>query len=163
MKKFAMVAVALAALTYFGMLPFHANDVSRLLPVETVIVTRAGDQYRVDVGAGVRAIGRTLAEALDKLKEQVSGVIFFQTAEQVIVEEQAAQVVDELLDESRFRPAAGIYLTPEQHLDAQSVSRYLSARHTPLTLSEAKAARAEGKNFDLPRLLPMDGGYCLVA
>lgn len=162
MRKFLLFLLVLAALAYFGLLPFSANDVSRLLPVETVLITREGDRIRVDVGAGVRAVGKSLAETLDRLKEQVSGVIFFQTAEQVIVEEQAAQVVDEVISEERFRPAAGIYLTPERDLDAQAVSRYCSARHTALTLGEAKAAQAEGRKLVLPRLIRADGGFRIL-
>ena len=162
MKKLLLIALILAALTYFGLLPFSANDVSKLLPVETVLITREGDQIRVDVGAGVRAVGKTLAEALDRLKEQVSGVIFFQTAEQVVVEESAAQIVGEVISEERFRPAAGIYLTPERDLDARAVSRYCAARHTALTLGEAKAALTEGKDLTLPRLICADGGFRIL-
>lgn len=163
MKKLFFVIIALAGLTYFGLLPFRANDVSKLLPVETVIVTRDGGRYCVDVGAGVRAVGKTLSEALDRLKEEVSGVLFFQTAEQVIVHEQAAQAVDEVLQESRFRPAAGIYRTPAQKLDAQALSRYLAARHTGLTIGEAQALAAEGEPLRLPRIVPADGGFRVVA
>ena len=97
MKKLITLALIAAGLAYFGFLPFRANDVASLLPVETVIVTRSGDRYCVDVGAGVRAFGKTVAEALDTLRERVSGVLFFQTAEQVVVQEEAAEAVEEVV------------------------------------------------------------------
>ena len=122
MKKLCTIVLILAILAYFGLLPFTAHDVAGLVPVETVVVTRAGDQIRVDIGAGVRAVGRTLGEALDKLKEQVSGILFFQTAEQVVVAEEARSVLPEAAREPRFRPAAGLYVTPAEDLDVNRVS-----------------------------------------
>ena len=103
MKRICIFFLALAGLAYFGLLPFRAHDVAQLLPVETVIVTRDGGQYCVDIGAGVRAVGRTLSEALDRLQEQVSGVLFFQTAEQVIVTEAAADAIPAVAEQTRFR------------------------------------------------------------
>ena len=163
MKKLCIVVLILAGLGYIGLLPFQAHDVAELLPVETVIVTKAGDRYRVDIGAGVRALGSTLAEALDHLKEQVSGFVFFQTAEQVIVQEDAADAVVEAEQESRFRPSAGLYRTDAQDLDAHAVSRYLQTRHTAMTLGEALAESLQGQSPQLPKLVETGGGYRVVS
>lgn len=163
MRKVFMIILAAAGLTYFGLLPFHANDVSDLLPVETVIITRSGDEYRVDIGEGVRAIGRTVGQALDNLKEQVTGTVFFQTAEQVIVQQGAEEAIEEVVTETRFRPAAGLYLTPETELDAQEVSAYLKTRRTELTLGEANAMLVRHETVSLPTLVCADGGYRILA
>lgn len=163
MKKLFVCTLLIAGAVYLGLLPFKAHDVAELLPVETVVVTRAGDQYRVDIGAGVRAIGKTLSEALDRLKEQVSGFVFFQTAEQVIVGEDAADAARAAITEPRFRPAAGIYLSPEPDPDANAISKYLKTRPAALTLGEAKARLARGETLWLPRLLPAGGGYRIAA
>ena len=162
MKRICIFFLALAGLAYFGLLPFRAHDVAQLLPVETVIVTRDGGQYCVDIGAGVRAVGRTLSEALDRLQEQVSGVLFFQTAEQVIVTEAAADAIPAVAEQARFRPAAGLYSSPEAP-DAHAVSDYLKTRSASLTVGEAKAALAEGRTPQPPRIVPAGGGYRLLA
>lgn len=163
MKKLFVIILLFAGLAYFGILPFRAHDVAELLPVETVIVSREDGQIRIDVGAGVHALGRTLSEALAHLREQVSGFVFFQTAEQVIVQENAADTVSEIVEESAFRPAAGIYRTPDADLDPDAVSRYLHTRHTALTLSEAKAASAYGEPPKLPTLVSIDSGFRILA
>lgn len=163
MKKLLFLLAAIGILLYFGLLPFEANDVARLLPVETVFVTRSGEEYRVDVGAGVPGAGRTLREALEALRERVSGEIFFQTAEQVVVQEEAEDAVGEIVTEDAFRPSAAIYRTPETALDAQAVSQYLHTRHTALTLGQAAAQLESGRTPRLPTLLRSDGGYRILA
>ena len=159
MKKICILVLLLAGLAYFGLLPFEAHDVAELLPVETILVTKSGDRYRVDIGAGVRAIGKSLSEALDNLKEQVTGIVFFQTAEQVLVQEDAQDAIPVIEQEPRFRPAAGLYLTGDSSPDLHAVSRYLKTRHSALTLGEALAETAEGASPDLPVLIEAGGGY----
>ena len=163
MKKLCIVVLILAGLAYFGLLPFEAHDVAELLPVETVLITKAGDAYRVDIGAGVRAVGRTLREALDRLKEEVTGFVFFQTAEQVIVREDALDVLPEAESEPRFRPAAGLYRTDLTDPDLSAVSRYLKTRHTGLTLGRALAETGVEAPLLPPKLVQTDGGYRVVS
>ena len=121
MKKLLFVLLAAGVLTAMGLLPFRAVDASKLLPVKTVIVTKAGEEYVVDIGSGVRAVGDTLRQALDRLREEVSGQVFLPTAEQVIITEPAEGAVEAVAEETEFRPAAGIYLTPEPSPDAEAL------------------------------------------
>lgn len=162
MKKLFWILAIGGILLYLGLLPFRASDVSKLLPIETVLISRDGTQYRVDVGEGVRAFGKTVGEALDALKERLTGEAFFQTAEQIVVSEDAADVLPEVTQESRFRPAAGLYLTPDARLDAKAVSAYLQTRRSPLTLGQAAAAFAEGETPDVPVLRRSDGGFTVA-
>lgn len=159
MKKLLFLLAALGVLAYLGLLPFHASDVAQLLPVETVFITRSGACCRVDVGAGVSGVGRTLREALDALREQVSGDLFYQTAEQIVVRQDAADALEEIVTEEAFRPSAALYLTAERSLDAKAVSAYLHTRPTALTLGQTAAKLETGQRPRLPVLQKTDGGY----
>ena len=159
MKKLFFILMAGAAFWALGMLPFRASDAAKLLPVKTVIVTRSGGEYVVDVGAGVRAVGRSLSEALERLKEEITGEIFLPTAEQVIITEPAEDSVDAVAEETAFRPAAGIYRTPVSAPDAERLSAYLDSHASNYTILDARAALAEGCRPELPRIVAADGGW----
>ena len=154
--RWAALALVLGAL---GLLPFRAADVAELLPVKTIVVSRAGEDYVIDVGAGVRSLGATLREALDALSERVSGKVFFGTAEQVVGTEEAAAVLPELAEQSVIRPAAGLCLSPERDLDPEAVGEYLAAHPPGCTVLTLRAALAAGEQPRLPRLVRSEGGY----
>ena len=159
MKKLMFILFAGAAFWAMGLLPFRATDAARLLPVKTVVVTRSGDQYVVDIGAGVRAAGRTLSEALERLKEEITGEIFLPTAEQVIITEPAGETVEAVAEETAFRPAAGIYRTPAAAPDPEALGAYLASHTSNYTILDARAALAAGETPELPRIVPADGGW----
>lgn len=166
MKKLMFILFAGAAFWAMGLLPFRAADAAKLLPVKTVIVTRSGDQYVVDVGAGVRAVGRSLSEALERLKEEITGEIFLPTAEQVIITEPtdetaatAGETVEAVAEETAFRPAAGIYRTPVAAPDPEALGAYLASHASNYTILDARAAIAAGESPTIPRIVPADGGW----
>lgn len=159
MKKLAWIALTVLLLGALGLLPFRATDAAKLLPVKTVIVTRSGDSYTVDVGAGVRAVGRSLAEALERLREEVTGEIFLPTADQIVVTEPANGAVEAVAEETAFRPAAGIYLTPEAEPDPEALGEYLASHPSNTTLLDLRVALATDRVLRLPRILAAEGGY----
>ena len=159
MKKLLVFLFAAAGLCALGLLPFHAEDAAKLLPVKTVIVTRSGAEYTADIGAGVRAVGRSLAEALDRLREETAGLVFLPTAEQVVVTEPAAEAVTEVAESTAFRPAAGICTTPDRYPDAAQLGAYLETHPPRMTVLDLRVALAEGRDPELPRVVRADGGY----
>ena len=159
MKKLAWIALAALAIGALSLLPFRAEDAAKLLPVKTVIVTKSGDNYVVDVGAGVRALGRTLKEALERLREEVTGEVFFPTAEQVIITEPAEETIEAVAEETSFRPAAGIYRTPVAFPDTEALGDYLASHPSNYTILDARAALAAGCEPEIPRIVPVDGGW----
>lgn len=159
MKKLFWFALAAALFWALSALPFHSEDAAKLLPVKTVIVTRSGAAYTVDVGAGVRAVGRTLTEALERLREEVTGVIFLPTAEQVVITEPAEDVIEAVTEESAFRPAAGIYRTPDPEPDAEAIGAYLASHPSNTTILDLRAALALGQEPTIPTVRRSDGGY----
>ena len=159
MKKLLFVLLAAAVLGGMGLLPFRSVDAAKLLPVKTVIVTKSGDEYVVDIGAGVQAVGRTLREALDCLREEVTGEVFLPTAEQVIVTDAAEDAVEAVAEETSFRPAAGIYRTPDRHLDVEAVGAYLDSHTSNVTILDVRAALALGQTPAIPVIRAADGGF----
>ena len=135
MKKLLKILVLAAFLGALGLLPFRSTDAAKLLPVKTVVVTKSGDSYTVDVGAGVKALGRSLTEALRRLREEVTGVLFLPTAEQVVLTEPAEEAAEAVAEEPGFRPAMGICV---------------------------RAALAAGETPRIPRIRAVQGGF-LVA
>lgn len=159
MRKLLLMLLVIAVLTALGLLPFRAVDAAKLLPVKTVIVTKQGEEYTVDIGAGVRAVGRTLREALDRLQEEVTGELFFPTAEQVIITEPAEEAIEAVAEETEFRPAAGIYRTPELQPDAKALGAYLDVHPSDVTILDVRAAIALGQRAAIPVIRRVDGGY----
>ena len=159
MKKLKAVILILLVLWALGRLPFRARDVAELLPVRTVLIGREGKIITVDVGAGAKGTGATLHAALDSLRERVTGKVFFGTAEQVILTEEAADVLPQALEEPAFRPAAGIYLTPEEDLDPEAAADYLASHSSNLTLIRCRALLLEGEDPRVPVLRRANGGF----
>ena len=159
MKRILRWALVLAVLISLGRLPFRAEDVAELVPVKTVIISGSGEEYTVDVGAGIRAAGKTLEEALEHLREQAVGRIFFGTAEQVVVTDAAADALEDVIGQSAFRPAAGLYRTPAEGLDPERVGAYLSTHRSNTTILQVKARRLAGLAPEIPVLVPTRCGY----
>lgn len=159
LRRLLLVMLVLAALSR---LPFRGTDVAKLIPVKTVIVTRAGDEYVVDVGAGARGLGKTLSGALEDLRASVAGEIFFPTAEQVIVAGPGAAdpgTVEAVAEEPAFRPAAGVYLSPKTDLDPEAIGEYLSSHEGDTTVMEIRADLRAGNQPRIPLLVEHCGGY----
>lgn len=162
MKKLLRILVLVLVLAVLWRLPFRGVDVAKLIPVKTVVVTRSGDAYTVDVGAGVRGVGRTLSDALADLRDCVSGEIFFPTAEQVIVAEPEGPgtgLLEAVAEEPSFRPAAGVYRSPEAEPDAEAVGKYLQSHPADTTIMDLRAALRAGEAPKLPLILSAHGGY----
>lgn len=159
MKKLLKILLVAAFLGALGLLPFRSVDAAKLLPVKTVLVTKSGDTYTVDVGAGVKALGRSLGEALQRLREEVTGVLFLPTAEQVVLTEPAESAAEAVAREEAFRPAMGIYRTPDPDPDPEALGEYLASHPSNTTVLDVRAALAAGELPRIPRIRSSEGGY----
>ena len=159
MKKVIWTLIALGALGAMDLLPFHARDVADLLPVKTVFITRSGEEYAVDVGAGVQAVGKTLSEALQQLRETSPGEVFLPTAEQLVLAEPDRDAVEAVAEESGFRPAAGICKTLLPIPDQEALSRYLETHPSDYTILDLRADLLAGKQPSIPELRAENGGF----
>ena len=159
MKKLVWLLLAVLILGALDLLPFESREVSALLPVKTILVMRSGEEYTVDVGAGVRAVGQSLKEALRRLCEESPGEVFLPTAEQVVLTEPADEAIEAVAEETAFRPAAGICVTPDADPDVEALGRYLEAHPLDYTVLDLRAALLEGRKPELPVVRAVDGGW----
>ena len=159
MKKVIWTLIVLGALGGLNLLPFHADDVAGMLPVKTVFITRSGEEYSVDVGAGVQAVGRTLSEALERLREESPGKVFLPTAEQIVLTDHDEDTVDAVAEETAFRPAAGICKTHLPKPDAKALGQYLEAHPSEYTILDLRADLLTGTPAAIPLVFQVDGGF----
>ncbi|MBQ1372290.1 MAG: hypothetical protein IIY70_05105 [Oscillospiraceae bacterium] len=159
MKKVIWTLIALGALGSLNLLPFRARDVAGMLPVKTVFITRSGEEYTVDVGAGVEAVGKTISEALEQLQQEAPEEIFLPTAEQIVLTDPDEEAVEAVARESAFRPAAGVCKTNHPKPDAEALGNYLEAHPSDYTILDLQADLLAGTQPAIPLVCPTDGGF----
>lgn len=126
MKWALLVAVVLTL--YFG-LPFREYETQQLLPIKTLCAEYDHGVHIVsDVGEGR---GKTWSQAIEDLKLNASGDVFFDTAEQLVVTDLtlAQQAKDHL------RPSAQVYLVT-QLPEIDGLFEFLKAHPSEVTMEE---------------------------
>lgn len=129
MKRY--LAVAAVLLVLFG-LPFREFDTARLLPVTVLQAekTSSGVHIITDVGEGN---GLSWAEAVEDLRKNAAGEVFFETAEQLVFCDR--ELRREAVESGLFRPAARIRFA-EKPMEVENLNQYLSAHEAGLTVAE---------------------------
>ena len=120
----------------FG-LPFQEYDTARLLPIKTVQVERTekGVHLISEVGEGEGADWRA---AVEDLRANAPGDVFFDTAEQVIFCNRS--LVAQVVASEELRPAAQVYYA-DAPLDPEGLNEYLSAHESDITVADLRAER----------------------
>ena len=150
-------AVALALLCA----PFSSQDVSELLPVQTLSLSRAeGGGYRIGTDGGLQGLGQTLPQAVDNLRQCAPGVAVLATARQLVVERSCLSALPELIRMEILRPATQVYCAPEA-VSAEDAADYLSRHCSEVTLSRIQAGLLRSEPVRLPLLLGQEGRYQL--
>lgn len=129
---YALAAVVLTCV--FG-LPFSEYDTASLLPIKTVQAARTADGVTLvsEVGQGV---GASWSEAVADLRENASGEVFFDTAEQIVF--CSRSLVDEALESGELRPSAQVYFARKLRRP-EGLHEYLSAHESDLTVADLRA------------------------
>ena len=122
-------------LTFVFGLPFREYDTGRLLPLLTVQAARtdSGVTLVSEVGTGE---GKTWEEAVEDLRRNASGEVFFDTAEQVIFCDRT--LIPDALESDVFRPAAQVYFSDTLQ-DPEGLHEYLSAHESHITVADLRA------------------------
>lgn len=126
--KRAALWVALAALVFF--VPDRGTDIGKLLPVELVTVRREESRFRVETDTGQFGLGDTLEEAMTDLKNAAPGVVFFDTADHLLLTEETLHT-EGLSD--FFRPGVRVLLV-EGTVDPEKAAEYLRSRKAGVPL-----------------------------
>lgn len=126
--------LAAAALTVIFGLPFREYNTEQLLPVRTVQAARTENGVRLVTEIGA-AEGATWNEAVAALREQASGDVFFDTAEQLVV--CAPSLLPEIVESGDLRPAAQVYFAAAP-TDPDGLNDYLRAHQSGRTVAELR-------------------------
>lgn len=160
MKKLLLFAAAAILLEVTGLLPFQANDVASLLPVQALTVELENGQVVLNGGEAVGR-GENLDDALQNMEAVAEGTVFLQTAEQVILSPRARVLLPQLCRWEALRPAAQIMLASEELPNPQKAADYLQAHDGGVTLQRVRAAMLRGERIALPLLHVTEGGLRL--
>lgn len=125
-------ALIAAALTFVFGLPFREYRTQELLPIRTLQAeyTKEGVHIVSEVGEGY---GTTWLDAIDDLRDNAAGDVFFDTAEHAVFTDLALAI--EAANSGILRPAAQVYLV-EKLLDRADLNEYLTAHPSGAQISD---------------------------
>lgn len=106
MKRILVWALLAAVLCF----PDRGTDIGKLLPVELVAVRREEGVFRVETDTGQFGLGNTLEEAMADLRNAAPGVVFFDTADYLLLTRET--LTAEGLS-SFFRPGVRVLLAED--------------------------------------------------
>lgn len=159
-KRLLLLAALAAALRISGLLPFQTNDVARLKPVESLVVS-VKDGRVVLQSKDAEGYGGDWDEALQDLRQAAEGTLFLGTAEQIVLCGEAKLLLEPIAKSEDLRPAAVVVQCREQELDPEKAAAYLSAHNAGMTLQRVRAALLQKQPVDLPVLIKTEGGLRL--
>ena len=76
--------------------PVHRLDVARLEPVEVVYMEQTAETIKIVTDTGAEGKGESVAEALNDLKNSTAGVVYMDTADYLIVNDQAIDLINDM-------------------------------------------------------------------
>lgn len=159
-KGFLWLAAVLLALA--GLLPMQTRDVSELLPAQALCIWTEGMQIQVRCDCGAAGSGQTLEDALADMARTAEGILFLDTAEEILLAAGARELTGALARCTALRPAARLYLTDEETIDLARAHAFLRAHPGGVTLGAARAALLETGEVSLPRLYGEEGRFRLL-
>lgn len=89
-----LLYVVILALLFFA--PLEKKDVAKLLPIEAVAVYMEQNEVTLETDTEYKGRGADVASALDNLKENTPAVIYLDTAEYLIISEDALSEIETL-------------------------------------------------------------------
>ena len=149
MRVFAALMGLFLVLSALVYAPQAKTDLGSLLPVETLCVTR--EHGRVVVrGLEVQGEGRDWASALENLEATASGIVFLETADRLIVAEEAADCFPDICRDERLRPAVQLYWLRGR--DGGALEDFTAAHESLATIAEPE---------EIPVIVERKGRYHL--
>ena len=133
-----MLYVIILALTCFA--PVNRVDVAQLLPVEGVALYIDGIDVVLETDTQNTGRGATVAEALDNLKENTPAVVYLDTAEYLLIAENAWQYLQDL--ESVLKPSVKVS-SCDARGRVKAVTEYLRVHPEYKTLKNLLSERKE--------------------
>ncbi len=119
-----------AVLTLIFGLPFREYETQQLLPIKTLCAEYDDGGVHI-VSEVAEGRGRTWDEAVENLRNNASGDVFFDTAEQLVI----TDAVIALEAKADLRPSAQVYLVSELP-EVDGLYAYLKAHPSEMTMEE---------------------------
>ena len=135
MKKWKWAAVLVVALI-LTRAEHTGSSINDLEPVETVLVTIKEGNVVLQTDTGAKGVGNNLEKAIENLHSSASGVVFLDTAQNLLVSSQTEELLVELI--RWIRPAAHVCLIRED-LDLTEVTGYLRVHPPKVQLKDIRA------------------------
>ena len=142
----ALYAVFLAAALIWYR-PSQATELEKMIPLELLWIETDGEMLAVE-GKAVKGIGEDWEAALKDLEQMASETVFLETVERVVIAEEAADCLPQLLEDPKLRPSVQLYLLRG---DATEKLEAFTSAHP----SEAVADDPKG----IPIILEEEGRY----
>lgn len=156
MKTMAMLAAAVAAAGFFGLVPFESGDISDFCPVELLCVERTRSEVRIRADGGITASAESVPVALEKLAMTAPGRLLLDTVDYLVCVNTLPDA-EELLD-CGLRPATSVCCAATSPEDPQTLARFLHGHPSLVTLGELE----DGMPLEaLPTLLPSGSGWIM--
>ena len=160
MNKLWILLAAALVLAVYQLIPFKATDVSKLQPVQTMVISTQDGTVCVSCDEDLTGYGSTLRQAMKDLENSAPGTVFLGTAEQIVVCGDS-NLIRQLTEIKELRPAAQLYLA-DTVPDAEEVTAFLYSHDTDVTLLDLKAAVVYGQSLTVPCLAEEQGRYELA-
>lgn len=162
MNRICIWLLAAASAVCLCMLPRTGTDAAKLLPAQVLVIGAGDGVVTVEADNGAAGSGPTLAAALADMAECAEGTLFLDTAEHIVLLRPSQALLEQTITQPSFRPAAKLYVTRAEALDASALVELLRAHPGKLTLSQAHAALLRGEPLR-PAVLKLseEGGVML--
>ena len=108
--------------------PLRRVNVADLLPIETVAVYRVGECIFLETDTAHVGSGNSLEDALSDLKSNTPAVIYLDTAQYLIIAENALDQVDKL--RTILKPSVKVRVGDARG-DVKAVTQYLKLQKLP--------------------------------
>lgn len=133
--------------------PSRDMDIASLQPVELLYIYMEKGKVTVETDTGDLGVGKDLQKAMENLKATSHGEIFLETAQYLLLGENAEDCLPQL--KQILRPAAQV-LRMEGAPDVEGLVKFLSVHKSPLALKDWR------EGTELPKLTIKEGRYYLV-
>lgn len=135
MKRIIGAALAVAVVWLMPRLAHPAVDIGKLEPVEAVLLTETENGIRLETDTGASGEGKTLAEAVEALREGASGEVFLETADKLLICGDVSAYWQEIY--GLFRPACQVCLADEE-INLEEATAYLDVHPADQTLARIR-------------------------
>ena len=109
-------------LTSLFFAPLEREDVAKLLPIQAVAVYTENDTIVLETNTEHTGRGETVADALSDLKEKTPAVVYLDTAEYLLVDENATRFLEQL--KAFLKPSVKVCVCDASNR-VQIVAKYL--------------------------------------